>query len=147
MDASRLGRRDIVWEFVDERGSGIDLASVGDQRAVTRLESRGRPLAAFIHDPSLLVDRRLIDATGAAARLALDTITEVDACPATRAALRDGRVSMAQAREIATTEQVAPGHEADLVELASGASLRRVAGAPLDRTRPGRRPGRPAGIP
>lgn len=61
-----------------------------------------------------------------AARLALETIGEVEECPTTRDALFGGDVSMAQAREIAHTEQIAPGHEAELAELASGASLRRV---------------------
>jgi hypothetical protein len=68
-----------------------------------------------------------VDGTTAhAARVALETVTEVDECPETRDALFDGRISMAQAREIVSTEQVAPGSEAELLDLASGASLRRV---------------------
>ncbi len=59
-------------------------------------------------------------------RIALETAAEVEARPDTRDALFDGRVSMAQAHEIAATEQVAPGHEAALIEMASSASLRRV---------------------
>jgi hypothetical protein len=60
------------------------------------------------------------------ARVALETVAEVEACPSTRDALFQGDVSMAQAREITRTEMVAPGHEADLLELATGSSLRRV---------------------
>jgi HNH endonuclease len=60
------------------------------------------------------------------ARLALEAVVEVEVCPQTRDALVNGRVSMAQAREIVHTEMVAPGNEASLLELAEGAGLRRV---------------------
>ena len=39
---------------------------------MTVLESDGKPLAALVHDPSLREDTRLLDAAGAAARLALE---------------------------------------------------------------------------
>jgi hypothetical protein len=64
--------------------------------------------------------------TAHAARVALETVAEVEACPETRDALFEGRVSMSQAHEIALTEQVAPGNEAALAELAAGTGLRRV---------------------
>ncbi len=41
-------------------------------RAVTRLKHEGEPLAALVHDPSLLDEPRLLEAAGAAARLALE---------------------------------------------------------------------------
>ena len=41
-------------------------------RAVTRLDHDGKPLAAIIHDPSLLDEPELVRAAGAAARLALE---------------------------------------------------------------------------
>jgi len=47
------------------------------------------------------------------ARLALETVAEVEHHPETRDALFSGHVSMAQAREIARTEAAAPGHEHD----------------------------------
>jgi len=59
-------------EFVDEDGRPIEVSRLGDRRAVTALEADGRPLAAMIHDPGLLVDPGLIDAVAAAARLALE---------------------------------------------------------------------------
>jgi hypothetical protein len=60
------------------------------------------------------------------ARVALETVAEVAVCPDTRDALFSGRVSMAQAREITQTEMVAPGNEAELLELATAGGLRRV---------------------
>jgi hypothetical protein len=64
--------------------------------------------------------------TAHAARTALETVAEVEECPATRDALFDGRVSVQQAREIVSAEQVAPGSEGRLVKVAEGAGLRRV---------------------
>ena len=57
-------------EFVDAGGRRVDV-SPGPGRALTPLEVDGEPLAALIHDPSLLDEPRLIRAVGAAARLAL----------------------------------------------------------------------------
>ena len=58
--------------FVDAAGQDVELPQEGVARAVTRLEHDGGPLAALVHDPSLLDDPKLIDAAGAAARLALE---------------------------------------------------------------------------
>lgn len=60
------------------------------------------------------------------ARVALETVAEIGTCPDTSDALFNGRVSMAQAREITRTEAVAPGNEVRLLELATRTSLRRV---------------------
>ena len=57
--------------FVDATGQSVELPSNGN-RAVTRLEHEGEPLAALVHDPSLLEEPKLIQAAGAAARLALE---------------------------------------------------------------------------
>ena len=57
--------------FVD--ATGKDLALPTDaRRAVTRLEHDGRLMAVLVHDPSLLEEPQLVNAAGAAARLALD---------------------------------------------------------------------------
>jgi signal transduction histidine kinase len=58
--------------FVDEAGGPAALPADGGRRAVTRLEHAGEPLAAIVHDPSLLDEPELVDAAGAAARLALE---------------------------------------------------------------------------
>jgi len=59
-------------EFVDAAGTVASLPDVGTRRAVTRLEHDGEPLAAIVHDPSLLQEPKLVEAAGAAARLALE---------------------------------------------------------------------------
>jgi signal transduction histidine kinase len=59
-------------EFVDAAGVPVELPSDDDRRVVTRLVHEGEPLAAFVHDASLLEDPKLLEAAGAAARLALE---------------------------------------------------------------------------
>jgi len=56
--------------FVDAVGTPVDLPSEGG-RALTRLDDEGGPVAALIHDPILLEEPQLVEAAGAAARLAL----------------------------------------------------------------------------
>ena len=66
----------VLWlperkSFVD--GDGRQVEPLADsERAVTVLGSPEAPLAALIHDPALLERRALLDAAGAAARLALE---------------------------------------------------------------------------
>jgi signal transduction histidine kinase len=57
--------------FVDAAGRSVELLTDSD-RTVTMLESHGEPLAALVHDPSLLDEPKLVNAAGAAARLALE---------------------------------------------------------------------------
>jgi signal transduction histidine kinase len=57
--------------YGDAAGRSVELPTDGD-RAVTLLEHEGEPLAAIVHDPSLLEEPRLVSAAGAAARLALE---------------------------------------------------------------------------
>jgi signal transduction histidine kinase len=57
--------------YADAAGHPVELPEDG-RRAVTRLEDDGEPLAALIHDPSLLDEPKLVRAAGAAARLALE---------------------------------------------------------------------------
>jgi signal transduction histidine kinase len=57
-------------EYVDASGLTVELPESG--RAVTKLENDGEPVAALIHDPSLLDDPRLINAAAAAARISLE---------------------------------------------------------------------------
>jgi signal transduction histidine kinase len=58
-------------EYVDSFGRTTALPTDG-VRAVTRLDSDGEPVAALIHDPSLLDDPALVEAAAAAARLSLE---------------------------------------------------------------------------
>jgi signal transduction histidine kinase len=57
--------------FADADGRPVELPD-GPERAVTRLDRAGEPLAAIVYDASLLEELRLVHAAGAAARLALE---------------------------------------------------------------------------
>jgi signal transduction histidine kinase len=57
--------------YVDAVGRAVDLPGEGSPRAATLLDDDGQPLAALIHDRSLLEERRLVESAGAAARMAL----------------------------------------------------------------------------
>jgi signal transduction histidine kinase len=62
----------VFWvdgRYVDLEG---DLAALDPDRAVTVLEYGGERFAALEHDPFLYEDRQLLDAVGAAARLAVE---------------------------------------------------------------------------
>jgi signal transduction histidine kinase len=57
--------------YVDAAGREVELPDE-ERRVVTRIEHAGQPLAALVHDPSLLEEPELVQAAGAAARLALE---------------------------------------------------------------------------
>jgi signal transduction histidine kinase len=90
-------------EYVDTLGAKVILPSPGMGRAVTSIESAGRPLAALIHDPALdEEDPELVAAAGSAARLALENErlqAEV------RASLEEVRASRARILEAADAER------------------------------------------
>jgi signal transduction histidine kinase len=58
--------------YVDATGHPVELPAAGSARAVTVLGPNGSPVAALVHDPMLLERRALLEAAGAAARLALE---------------------------------------------------------------------------
>jgi signal transduction histidine kinase len=58
--------------YVDAHGRPFTLPAVGSERAVTVLGPPEAPVAALVHDPALLERPRLLEASGAAARLALE---------------------------------------------------------------------------
>jgi signal transduction histidine kinase len=58
--------------FADRNGRPFALPDGTSERAVTRLEHDGEPLAVLVHDPVLLDEPELIEAAAAAARLALE---------------------------------------------------------------------------
>ena len=89
-DERRLGLRDALaealgdpsltlayWlpereEYVDVAGHRLVLPTDSPARTCTLIEDDGRPVAAIIHDASLVEDRELVRAVGAAASLALE---------------------------------------------------------------------------
>jgi signal transduction histidine kinase len=58
--------------YVDANGRPLPLPDPGSDRAVTVLGSSEAPVAALVHDPALIERRKLLQAVGAAARLALE---------------------------------------------------------------------------
>jgi signal transduction histidine kinase len=56
--------------YVDAHGHPVELDAPG--RARTEIERDGAPVAAIVHDPSLLEERELVRTAGAAAALALE---------------------------------------------------------------------------
>jgi signal transduction histidine kinase len=58
--------------YVDDGGRPVDLSVDPPQRAVTRIERRGEPVAAIVHDVALLEDPGLVNAVVAAVRLTID---------------------------------------------------------------------------
>jgi signal transduction histidine kinase len=59
-------------EYVDAGGGAVELPAAGSGRAVTILGPVDSPVAALVHDPVLLERGALLEAAGAAARLALE---------------------------------------------------------------------------
>jgi signal transduction histidine kinase len=59
-------------EYVDATGAVLRLPEGDERQAVTILGPPGEPVAALVHDPSLLDEPELLTAAGAAARLALE---------------------------------------------------------------------------
>jgi signal transduction histidine kinase len=57
--------------YADGAGQPVELPD-RPERAVTLLNHDGKPLAALVHDPSLLDEPKLVQTVGAAARLALE---------------------------------------------------------------------------
>jgi Domain of unknown function (DUF222) len=101
-----------------------------EARAAARVASLGTHRAAGYADAGDWLASRN-GSTTRAARDALATIAAAEQCPHTNDALLAGAVSLAQAAEIVRTEREVPGTEAELLELAQGASL----GAVRDRAR------------
>jgi signal transduction histidine kinase len=95
--------------FVDASGGPVELPQDGRARAVTRLEHDGEPVAALIHDPILLEESQLVEAAGAAARLALANARLQAELQAQLLAVRESR-----ARIVAATDDERRRIERDL---------------------------------
>jgi signal transduction histidine kinase len=84
--------------FVDAAGRSVELPTDG-KRAVTQLEHDGEPLAALIHDPSLLEEPKLVRAAGAAAGLALENARLHAETRAQLEEVRDSRIRIVAAAD------------------------------------------------
>ena len=94
--------------YADATGRPVELPD-GPERAVTRVDDSGEPLAAIVHDPSLLEEPRLVQAAAAAARLALEN-ARLQA--ETRAQLAE--VKQSRARIVSATDEERRRIERDL---------------------------------
>jgi signal transduction histidine kinase len=83
--------------YVDSRGLPFELPPPDSQRAVTVLGPAEAPVAALVHDPVLLERRGLLEAAGAAARLALENERLQAELRAQLAELRASRTRIVQA--------------------------------------------------
>lgn len=115
--------------------SGEDCAAVAEELARTEKACAGARAAAAARAAACGAHRRRGWADGAdwlaqlsgtsrgEARAALETVSAIGSCPTAHAALVAGKLSLAQAGEIAKTEAVRPGVEAELVSVAQRQSL------------------------
>lgn len=89
--------------YVDSAGNNVTLPAPGSGRAVTAIESDGKPLAALIHDPAIDdEDPGLVEAAGSAARLALEK-EQLQA--EVRASLDEVRASRVRIQQAADSER------------------------------------------
>jgi signal transduction histidine kinase len=83
--------------YVDSNGQPLDVPGPRSDRAVTVLGPADAPVAALLHDPVLLERRGLLEAAGAAARLALENERLQAELRAQLAELRTSRTRIVQA--------------------------------------------------
>ena len=83
--------------YVDSQGRMLDLPPSGPERTVTVLGPADAPVAALLHDPVLLERQGLLEAAGAAARLALENERLQAELRAQLAELRASRTRIVQA--------------------------------------------------
>ena len=127
--------RDALTGFEPALVSGRDCAQVVEElartekacaaaraRAAARAADCGAHTQRGFADPADWLARRSGQSRGEA-QSALATAQAVDDCPATKAALLAGELSLVQAGEIARTEKEVPGSEAGLVALAQQSGL------------------------
>jgi signal transduction histidine kinase len=85
--------------YADRDGRPLELPLAASGRAVTILGPQQSPVAALVHDPALLERRALLDAAGAAARLALENERLHAQLRAQVAELRASRARIVQAAD------------------------------------------------
>jgi signal transduction histidine kinase len=81
-------------QFVDVEGNRVDAPVSDASRVVTRLGDGATPLAVLVHDPALLEHWELLEAAGAAARLALENARLQAEGRAQRAEVRASRARL-----------------------------------------------------
>ncbi|MDQ6909258.1 MAG: hypothetical protein M3Z84_00490, partial [Actinomycetota bacterium] len=116
--------------------SGDDCRVLAEQLAVVskacaaagaRVAARAAACGAHRHSGYRDAEQWLARATGttaADAAAALEVAAALQHCPATKAALVGGSLSLAQAREITRAEAVCRGSESELVSVATGSDVK-----------------------
>jgi signal transduction histidine kinase len=84
--------------YADSAGRAVELPETAT-RAVTYLDHEDEPLAAIVHDPSLLEESKFVQAAGAAARLALENARLHAEMRAQLAEVKDSRVRIVAAAD------------------------------------------------
>lgn len=84
-------------EYADADGRPVALPEESADRAVTVLEHDGEPIAALLHDPGLRADPELVEAAGAAARLALENARLHAEVQAQLAQVQESRIRIVEA--------------------------------------------------
>jgi hypothetical protein len=135
VEASRALRDALAAVDVDQL-SGTESAAVVAALAITekvceaaRVRAAARAVACGAHRPLGFAEpaewlSRQSGSSLPAAKAALETVSALEALPATREAVETGRVSLAQAGEITRAEADAPGCEASLLAHAADHGLR-----------------------
>lgn len=85
--------------YADVDGHVVELPEESRSRAVTVLEHEGEPIAALLHDPALRADPELVEAAGAAARLALENARLHAELQAQLAQVQESRVRIVEAAD------------------------------------------------
>jgi signal transduction histidine kinase len=83
--------------YADADGRPFALPETDSRRAVTRLEHDGAPVAALVHDPGLRDDPRILEAAGAATRMALENARLQDELRAQLARVEESRARIVAA--------------------------------------------------
>jgi signal transduction histidine kinase len=86
-------------EYADADGRPASLPEETGERAVTVLEHEGEPIAALLHDPGLRTDPELVEAAGAAARMALENARLHAEVQAQLAQVQESRVRIVEAAD------------------------------------------------
>ena len=100
--------------YVDEFGQAVELPAPEERQHITRVEWEGQPVAALVHDASVVEDPLLVDALARAARLASSNArlyarlrTQIDEVAASRRRLVEAANDERKRLEIRLREGVA----------------------------------------
>jgi signal transduction histidine kinase len=118
--------------YVDADGGGLELPQ-GGRRAVAEIEHDGRPVAAIVHDATLLDQPQLIRSVGAAAALALENERLEAELRAQIQEVRASRTRLVEAQDTARRRLERSLHDGAQQRLASLALSLRLARSRIEK--------------